>query len=373
MRLATDRSGFASFRRFAALVAVFAGTLGNPGWGSTGTEGASFLYIPVGARPAALGSAYTALASDAYAPVWNPAGLGFVNSTELAGQHLSYLESIHYEYLGFAHPFHKEGRLPRGLGFSMQYLGSGDIAGTDINGDPIGDFDASYASYNLSYGQRLNDKLSLGVTTKWIRGKIADVTANAFAFDFGSLYHVNDRLRLAGTLTNLGTKLKFLEQGDSLPLAFRLGASYLVIPQLTLTADTEMRKTGLASFHTGTEWRPTQPISLRLGYHTDTLKGLSPLAGLTVGVGIHVAGHEFSYAWQPYGELGNAQYFSLVLRFGGKSKRNLVQRPVEKPRYSKNASPDSPEYKDLMTLLGEQEKQPVAQADSKRRLNRRIN
>ena len=34
-------------------------------WASTGTEGASFLDIPVGAGPAALGSAYTPLATNA--------------------------------------------------------------------------------------------------------------------------------------------------------------------------------------------------------------------------------------------------------------------------------------------------------------------
>ena len=61
---------------FAAIAVL--GLMGQPvrSWASSGTEGASFLDIPVGAEPAALGSAYTALATNAYAPVWNPAGLG---------------------------------------------------------------------------------------------------------------------------------------------------------------------------------------------------------------------------------------------------------------------------------------------------------
>src|SRR5262245_17051637 len=97
-----------------------------PAQASSGTEGASFLDIPVGAGPAALGSAYSAQADDVYASVWNPAGLGFLPSTQIAGQHLSYLESINYEYLGFAHPFQEKG----GIGFSVQYLTSGDIPRT---------------------------------------------------------------------------------------------------------------------------------------------------------------------------------------------------------------------------------------------------
>ena len=55
-----------------------------------------------------MGGSYTALATDAYAATYNPAGLGNLESTQFSGQHLSYLDSIHYEYLSFAVP------LPRG-------------------------------------------------------------------------------------------------------------------------------------------------------------------------------------------------------------------------------------------------------------------
>src|SRR4051812_46029547 len=66
-------------------------------WASgRGTQGAAFLDIPVGAGPAALGGAYSALARDAYAPTWNPAGLGDVQGVQFSGQHLDYLESLHY-------------------------------------------------------------------------------------------------------------------------------------------------------------------------------------------------------------------------------------------------------------------------------------
>src|SRR5439155_14679841 len=107
---------------------------------SSGTEGASFLDIPVGAGPAALGSAYTPLATNVYAPVWNPAGLGMLSGNELAGQHLSYLESMRYEFLSFVHPFDKsrDSNTRRGIGFSVQYLGSGDINRTDTAIDPSG-------------------------------------------------------------------------------------------------------------------------------------------------------------------------------------------------------------------------------------------
>src|SRR5882672_8015823 len=73
-------------------------------WASSGTEGAAFLDIPVGGGPATMGTAYTALSNDAYAATYNPAGLGELESTQFSGQHLSYLDSLHYEYLSFAVP-----------------------------------------------------------------------------------------------------------------------------------------------------------------------------------------------------------------------------------------------------------------------------
>jgi hypothetical protein len=330
-------------------VLMFALFFTRPAWASVGTEGASFLNIPVGGRPAALGSGYTAMAKDAYAPVWNPAGLGFLEDTQIGAQHLSYLESIHYEFLSLVHPF-REGRA---LGFSVQYLGSGDIPSTNDAGDSIGDFSTYYAAYSLAYGHRLTERLSLGGTAKWINAKISDLSANAFGFDFGTFFQASKRLALAGTLTNMGTKLKFINTGDPLPLALRLAATFQILPQAGLNTEFVYRKNGLASGHFGGEWRPVEPIALRVGYRTDTLKGLSPLAGLTTGIGVKVMGQEFSYAWLPYGDLGNTQYFSLVLRFGGapEAKRNLIHFQTIKKHEMVRKEDRMPEYQEISQLL----------------------
>src|SRR5262245_28362455 len=114
----------------------------------SGTGAAAFLDIPVGAGPAALGSAYTGLATDAYAPVWNPAGLGFLYSTEVAGQHLSYLESVSYEFASVVHSF----RPGDALGFAVQYVGSGDIPATSRTGDSLGTYSDHFGAYSLAYG-----------------------------------------------------------------------------------------------------------------------------------------------------------------------------------------------------------------------------
>src|SRR5580765_1222427 len=103
---------------------LIAGWCCHPLFASSGTEGAAFLDIPVGAGPAAMGSAYTALATDGYAPVWNPAGLAVLPDSQIAAQHLWYLESLHYEFLSYVHPL----SLTNGFGLSAQYLGNADTA-----------------------------------------------------------------------------------------------------------------------------------------------------------------------------------------------------------------------------------------------------
>jgi len=336
---------------------------------SSGTEGAAFLDIPVGAEPAALGSAYTPLAVDAYAPVWNPAGLGWLDGNQVAGQHVAYLESMHYEFLSFVHPLgdQRDSSTHRGVGFSAQYFGSGDITGTDVSGNPTGTFSSHYGSYNFAYGQTFGERLAVGLTGKWINAQIDDVSANAFAADLGSLYKVNDKLRLAATLMNIGSTLKFLSSGDSLPLAFHVGGAYELNTHWLFTAEGVYPKTGLAAFHAGGEWRPVESVSLRAGYKTDTLDGLSALAGFTTGIGLHFMGQEFAYAWAPYGDLGSAQYFSLLVRFGGREeeKRNLIQYQTIKPQRavkSQDKNGAEPEYQQLMQLLGDDDNQHYAQS-----------
>src|SRR5204863_9192774 len=127
-------------------------------------------------------------------------------------------------------------------------------------GEATSDFQSRYGSYNFAYGQTLGEKLSLGVTGKWINAKIDDVSANAYAADFGSMYKMSPRLTLAATLLNVGTKLKFLNEGDNLPMAFRAGAAFQLTRQVTLTSEGVYRRTGLGSVHFGGAWRPLDAI-----------------------------------------------------------------------------------------------------------------
>src|SRR6185437_16853019 len=101
-------------------------------------------------------------------------------------------------------------------------------------------------------------------------------------------------MNVAATLTNIGTQLKFIDEGDSLPMAFHVAGAWEPDPHYLMTAEGVYPKTGLAALHVGGQWRPMDALSLRVGYRTDTLKGLSPLAGFSTGLGLNVWGQEFA-------------------------------------------------------------------------------
>src|SRR5579884_3969361 len=93
----------------AAGISLIACALAASAWAGAGSDGAAFLQLPLGARAAALGGAYDALATDAYAPAWNPAGLAFEPSASVSASYLSYLDAMSYDAFSAAVPLRNGG------------------------------------------------------------------------------------------------------------------------------------------------------------------------------------------------------------------------------------------------------------------------
>ncbi len=294
----------------------------------SGTEGASFLELPVGARPAAMGSAYSMLAEDAYAPTWNPAGLAFLDSAQFAGMHMFYLESMSYEYASFVLPLGTS----RGVGFAIQYFRPGAINGLDVNGNPIGDVNGYYANYTVAFGQSLGKTLGIGVSGNLVRAQIDDVSARAFAGSGGLLYRPNSQWRMAAVVANAGQKLTFLDAADSLPLVYRIGAAYHPTPPWTIALEGAKQKDGLASAHTGVEYETPFGFTFRTGYNTERTRELSAMAGISFGFSVLLWNQDFSYTWLPLSDFGSSHLISLVWHFGRAGEKaedtHQLQRPA---------------------------------------------
>jgi hypothetical protein len=97
-----EHSGTASIRKglWTTLLLAAAGA-GAPGFADAG-EGAAFLKLATGARPAAMGGAHTALASDVNAIAWNPAGLSEVGKMQLGATHAELPAGARHDFLAAA-------------------------------------------------------------------------------------------------------------------------------------------------------------------------------------------------------------------------------------------------------------------------------
>jgi len=284
--------------------------------GGPGTTGAQFLKIGLGARPVAMGSVYTGIADDVNAIYWNPAGLAQISGKELTTQHIAWFQDINYEYIGYAHNLGNLGT----AGIMVNYLYIDDLEKRTYDTDtPDGYFKASDLAVSLAGGRKLNEKLSLGANLKYIRQQIDIEKAEGFAFDLGGLYNVNDKLKIGLAIQNLGTEIKFVSEGDPLPLNIKLGAGYkLLNDQLTLGLDVNYPIDNEINFALGAEYALKLggiSLPLRVGYNTKVISDLGALAGLGTGLGIGINRLAFDFAWVPYGDLGHTFRVALKMKF----------------------------------------------------------
>ncbi|MCI0406188.1 MAG: PorV/PorQ family protein, partial [candidate division Zixibacteria bacterium] len=139
------------------------------------------------------------------------------------------------------------------FGLQVTFLSLGRNTRIGEAGDTLGFFDSFEGSIGVTYGARLSQSLSGGVTGKFILSKLASSGAGreigkgqgtSFALDLGLLYNTPiKKLTLGAALTNLGPKLQFIDasQADPLPRNIAIGFSYKIIEsaynKLTLLAD----------------------------------------------------------------------------------------------------------------------------------------
>ena len=82
-------------KRTAFLCMLVLLTILKPIYGQS-EAGAVFLLISPGARAGGMGEAQVAVANDVYASYWNPAGLAFLEGSELAMMHVNWLPNLTY-------------------------------------------------------------------------------------------------------------------------------------------------------------------------------------------------------------------------------------------------------------------------------------
>lgn len=307
------------------LAVLGSGTAHAFGKGDQGTSGAQFLKLEPGARPAAMGGAFSAVADDVHAVYYNPAGLGRLKSVEIAGMHNSHFQGISHNFGAVAVPILSwvDTRFARNeygvMAFSLTSL---SVSGIERRGvietdQPTGNFGASDFAYTLAYGKELSGEFSAGAAVKFIDQTIDDARSTALGLDLGLLYRL-DRWSLAAGLRNYGTKVKFRSESDPLPMTATLGASYRFSERFLGAADIRVPRDNSIKLALGGEYRRRFHEDLigfaRGGYDTANAEA-DGFGGVTLGAGLRFRATEFDFAWIPFGDLGSTFRYSLLIRF----------------------------------------------------------
>jgi len=177
----------------------------------SGTSAANFLKIGVGARPMAMGDAAISTVNDPTALYWNVAAITRIEkNVSFAFSTMNWLVDTRNSYIASVFQFEGIGS----VGVDLQFLDYGKIEETTVyNQKGTGRFfSASDFAFGIGYARKLTDRFSFGVKFKYIRENLANANAGAFGIDVGAVFltsFFNNNLRLAATLSNFGSKMKF--------------------------------------------------------------------------------------------------------------------------------------------------------------------
>lgn len=279
--------------------------------------GFAFLEVPTGARAAALGGAYTSLATGADAAFWNPAALTHAHGMEVTGAHAELFEKLRQDAFAV-----DGGWMGGGIAASIRALYTDPIPERDDVGNLIGSYGAHDLELALGYGHAVGADLSVGGTVAVVRERIANLAATTYSLG-GAMNWQPELLhgaRVAVAAQNLGPSAHYqidgvAGQSVSLPMALQAGVSYGVPVggRMHVAGALEARATrgrsvlGLA----GAELTDPSGAALRLGFRANDAS-----SGISFGAGYAISRVSLDYAFVPLKlDLGDTHRFAFTARF----------------------------------------------------------
>ena len=263
----------------------------------------------------------------------------FANAkSEITGMHANWLpelaDDIYYEFLSYIHHLGEEWGT---LGVNVTFLSYGELVRVNEYNEVMGTFNSFDMAIGLTYGKKMSNNLSAGLTAKWIYSRLSDQgagnergegTGSSLGIDVGLLYKPSKKLTFGAAITNLGPDISYIDaaQSDPLPRNLALGLAYKLIDnpynRLMLVGEINKMLTGLndgfseelkeAVENVGFEYWYGSFIAFRAGYIYDQVGDVKTP---TLGVGIQYRGFRFDFAYIPSSDtvpLANTVRFSLT-------------------------------------------------------------
>lgn len=344
-----------------------------------GITSVPFLQIEPDSRAAGMGNTGVAIADNASAVFWNPAGLAFQRGNQVSITHSEWLPQFNadlfYDYLVGKYHVKNIGT----FGAHITYLNLGEQQRTSSNGQALGRFNSYELAAGVSYGFNINKNWSLGSGVRFIYSSLADGQVagqkinpgSSIGVDLAAMYKSDQFTFLqrdaswnAGlNISNIGPQMTYSNNGqkDPLPTMFRLGWSFTTnldkegINTLTIANDISKimarigddgmpdgplkslftswgsyeRNTGTGTvtlsmpeqlmIATGVEYWYNDLFAVRSGYYyEDPNNGDREFMTLGAGLRYKFVGIDFSYIYTLGDEdhpLANTTRFGLVLNF----------------------------------------------------------
>src|SRR3990172_1978022 len=171
-----------------------------------GTATVQFLKIGVGARAAAMGESFVAVANDASALYWNPAGITQFAENQVIVAHTSWLVDIRHQFIG-----------------AVYHLGPDDAVGLSLTSVHMDDMpvttevqpkgDGRYFSFvdlalGVTYGKKLTPQFSFGGTVRYFEETLDVLKMRGVVLDLGTYYWMGlGSARFSAVVSHFGNQV----------------------------------------------------------------------------------------------------------------------------------------------------------------------
>lgn len=282
--------------------------------------GMKWLSIPVGARASALGSAYTAMAADAGAVFWNPAGLALTEGRHIFLTQTQWIADINVNAGSVSYNLSDIGT----FGVHFMTVDWGNFNGTRFTGgaelfEETGTFSPESWVIGLSFARRVSNKFSFGGTLRLVHENLGSSLEGSFAnpqkynakldivsIDFGTIFYTGYKdLRIAMTMQNISQEKEYRFEAFPLPLSFKFGAAMNLLQlmqdgesdqSITLSLDAIHPRDFSERLHFGLEYGFKKIVFLRTGYKTNyDEEDVTFGGGARLSMGKTALGLDYSY------------------------------------------------------------------------------
>ena len=293
-----------------------------------GIATAQFLKIGVGARASAMGEAFTAVANDASALYWNPAGLAQLEKNQIIFSHNEWLVDIKHEFAGAV--YHISDNDVIGIAFTSLHMDDMPVT-TEVMPFGTGEyFSFGDLAIAVTFSRKMTKQFSFGGTIRYIEETLAKLKMRGVMIDLGTFYWTGlGTTRFAVAISNFGNELapdgevvlfgnrkNSGWQSFSPPTIFRIGFAFEPyqddIHKITTAVQLNHPNDNSENVVAGVEYSWKNIFYLRGGYKFNVdEQNYSFGAGVFAPVGI--ADVMFDYAFSNFERLGSAHRFSLLL------------------------------------------------------------